>query len=700
VVLYLDTETRSPLSLKTAGLHKYSEQVEIVLVQWAIDDRPVHVEYVLHNGLSADFWVALTNADLVVAHMAEFDRTMLNSVYWGYAWTNLPWYCTVSQARRHGLPGTLDKLCAIFNVPQDEAKLKEGRAAMLLFCKPLKAPKDHDTTTGTLPGIEDASGHRWATKETHPREWATYLDYARLDIVAMRRLHRVMPKWNDDYEAPIWRLDQKINSRGFAVDVAFAQAAVSELAKVKADLAEATLAATHGAVQSATQVDALIRHILAEYDVDLPDLQAATIERRLADTNLPDEVRELLALRQQSSKTSTGKYKALLNTVSSDGRLRGTKAYCGAARTRRWAGKVFQPDNLPRRSPDIEQDEIDACIEATKLGVLDLVSTQPVTKMLSNAVRGVLVAPPGRKLLVGDFANIEGRGVAWLAGEEWKLAAFEDYDRGDGPDLYKTAYAAAFNVDPADVDKFQRQIGKVLELMMGYGGGVGAFITGSITYKIDLGQMADLAWPNIPAWARVEAQKAWAWARDEGRTYGLTQHVYQTCDALKRLWRAAHPRIAQFWTDLETATRLTVMTGRPTTAGRLGFSKAGTWLKMHLPSGGYLSYPGARYEHGKLSYLGVNPYSRQWSRIFTYGGKVAENATQAFARDLLCEAMLDADRDDFDLVGHVHDEIIAEEDAGGRELDDLLVHLTRPRVWAPGLPLAAAGFECTRYRKD
>jgi DNA polymerase len=212
--------------------------------------------------------------------------------------------------------------------------------------------------------------------------------------------------------------------------------------------------------------------------------------------------------------------------------------------------------------------------------------------------------------------------------------------------------------------------------------------------------MAARAWPAIPPAVRLEAERAGVWAVKQGRTYGLPADVYKACDGLKRLWRAAHPHIERFWTDLEDACRLTVMTGRPTTAGRINFQKSGTWLRMVLPSGRCLCYPGARYENSKLSYMGVNPYTRQWSRIYTYGGKIAENATQALARDLLCETMLDIDVEaPVDLVGHVHDEAIAEAELD-YQLDEYLSYFTRERGWSKGLPLAAAGFATDRYRKD
>ncbi len=252
---------------------------------------------------------------------------------------------------------------------------------------------------------------------------------------------------------------------------------------------------TDGEVQAATQRDALIKHIVESYGVELPDMQRSTLERRMADPDLPSAVKELLAIRLQASTTSTSKYKSLMKGVSSDGRLRGTLQFCGASRTGRWAGRLFQPQNLPR--PSLEQDQIDEGIEALKAGCADLLFDN-IMELTSLELRGCIMAPEGKKLVVSDLSNIEGRKLARLACEQWKLDAFREYDEGTGPDLYKLAYARAFNISPDDVDKYQRQIGKVMELGLGFGGGVAAFLTFALVYGLDLDELANAALPNIP----------------------------------------------------------------------------------------------------------------------------------------------------------------------------------------------------------
>ena len=430
-------------------------------------------------------------------------------------------------------------------------------------------------------------------------------------------------------------------------------------------------------------------------------MSAATIERRLKDPDLPDAVRDLLALRQQSSKTSTGKYRTMLRCVSGDGRLRGATSYSGAWRTLRWAGNRFQPHNLPR--PKIGslrgkalKNEIARGIEAIKAGVFDLTCTYPLPQVASSAVRGCIVPARGKKLTVGDYSNVEGRGLAWLAGEEWKLDAFGAYDGGTGPDLYKLAYAEAFGIDPDDVDDTQRQVGKVMELMLGYGGGVNAFVTGAATYGVNLDDLQRTAWPNVPQRIKDETARMWVWAVEQRRTCGLPEMTFRVCDALKRMWREKHPAIVQFWRDLEDAWRL-VCQGRPVEVGEhLAFDRVGAWLRVRGPSGSYLSYPGARVKgDGSLTFLGQNPYTRAWGDVGTYGGKLAENATQWLCRNLLAEGLVECEDRGYEPVLHVHDEIAGENCTEGQLSDAMMV-----APWIAGLPLAVATFTTDRYHKD
>ena len=327
-----------------------------------------------------------------------------------------------------------------------------------------------------------------------------------------------------------------------------------------------------------------------------------------------------------------------------------------------------------------------------------------VMQLCSSAIRGCIQAPKGKKLVITDLSNIEGRGLSWLAGEEWKNQAFRDFDAGKGHDLYKVAYSKSFNVPPETVDKEQRQVGKVQELALGYEGGVGAFLTFASAYGLDLDAMAELAFNNIDRSVMNEAIRAWEWHKKERRsTFGLKKNTWLVCDSFKRSWRYAHPNISAWWTELKLAAIKAINSpGVAFPCRKVVMLKKGSWLLIKLPSGRFLCYPSARAEtDGRISYMGNNQYTRKWERLYTYGGKLAENITQAFSRDVLAHNMPTIESKGYETTLTVHDEIITETpdtpEFNHKHLSSLLA--TNPE-WASDLPLAAAGFESYRYRKE
>lgn len=682
-ILWLDLETFSEKPIKY-GTHSYAEAVEIMLFAWAINNNPVNVwDITGKSSMPAELKQALTDPDTVIfAHNSHFDRTMLNHA--GIKTNVCRWRDTMVQALAHGLPGALAALCEVLGVPTDKAKDKEGKALIQLFCKP--RPKN--------------SALRRATGKTHPEEWKRFIAYAGLDIEAMREVHKRLPAWNyRDEELAHWHRDQEINDRGVCMDVRLAAAAIEAVEQEQKRLARLTQKLTDNEVQAATQRDALLQHISSAFGVDLPDMQKSTLERRISDPDIPLPLRELLAIRLQASTTSTSKYKALMNGVSADGRLRGTLQFCGASRTGRWAGRLFQPQNLPR--PTLNQETIDNGIEALKAGCADLIYDD-IMQLTSSALRGCIMAPEGKKLVVSDLSNIEGRMLAWLAGEAWKIKAFSEFDNGIGADLYKLAYARAFNILPDDVDKHMRQIGKVMELGLGYGGGVAAFLTFALTYGLDLDELADAALPNIPPKVKHDALSWYQKSVETKKTYGLSEKVFITCDSLKRMWRNAHPETVSFWYELEDTVRRAIASpGTTFPCRRLKVRRDKAWLRIVLPSGRAVCYPSPRADNGQISYMGVNPYSRKWQRLKTYGGKLVENVTQAAARDVLAGNMPVIENHGYAIVLTVHDEVLTEApdstDFSHEQLSALLA--TNP-PWAPDLPLSAGGFEAYHYRKD
>lgn len=684
--LYADTETFSELSLKSCGLHKYAEPVEIMIMSYAFDDEPVTVlDLTAGQKIPRRVIDALEDPEITtVWHKSDFDRTVLRHGLDIELDTKYV-HCTMVQALAHALPGGLDKLCEIFKIPLDLAKHKDGKRLIDLFCKP--RPKNQKV--------------RRATRETHPEDWNKFLAYAGNDIEAMRFVHKKVPTWNFvDFEKELWRLDQKINDRGFLVDVELAEKAIEAVDLAQKKLAKRTDDITFGDVQKATQRDRMLKHILQYYGVELPDMQKSTLERRLQDPDLPWAVKELIAIRLEASVTSTSKYRTLIRGVSSDGRLRGTLQFDGASRTRRWSGRLFQPQNLPR--PTHKQKEIDSGIEAIKMGCADLI-TDNVMSLTSSCIRGCIIAPEGKKLCVSDLSNIEGRSAAWLAGEDWKIKAFSEYDDGTGHDLYVLAYSRSFGVKPESVDKEQRQLGKVQELALGYGGGVGAFVTFVMTYNMDLDKLAAGAIKSIPEDVMAEAKGSWDWHTKQRRsTLGLERNIWVVCDSLKRMWRRAHPQITSYWTDLENAARKAILNrGKYVQCRKVRLICEKNWLRIILPSGASLCYPSPRLEGMEISYMGMNQYTRKWSRIKTYGGKLFENICQSVARDVMAYNMPRIEDMGYEIVLTVHDEILTEaEDHPSWSHEHLSELLATNPSWAEGLPLAAGGFESKRYKKD
>jgi DNA polymerase len=684
--LYWDLETWSETPIKD-GAHRYAEKAEVLLFAWAVDDGPVSVwDCTEGTFVPEGLQTALFEADEYWGHNSGgFDRVVIKHAIpeFYYVMDEHKHRDTMVQGLCHGLPGSLAALCSIFRLDSDVAKDKRGKQLIRMFCMP--QPKN--------------SKIRRRTKETNPAEWLEFIEYAKSDIRSLRVLHQKMPKWNypnNEFELKLWQLDQRINNEGVYVDLDLATAAIEAVDREQSSLADRTHEATDGVVSSATQRDALLAHILAEYGVSLPDMRADTLERRLTDASLPDGVRELIGLRLMASTSSVSKYNRVIRSTSSDGFLRGLIQFAGAGRTGRDAGRLFQPQNLMR--PTLAGEVIEEGIEAIKAGCADLI-TDNVMELCANAMRGVIIAPPGKKLVIADLSNIEGRVLAWLAGEEWKLQKFRELDKNGGPDLYEIGYGSTFGIDPSEVLKWQRQIGKVIELFLGFEGGVGAFMTGAATYRIDL----DALNAEVPGDIWHEAENFYNWMFDQKRsTFGLKPETFIMCDSIKRLWRRANPKIASWWPELKDKTIAAIENpDEEIVCRKVRIVRRGNWLRIILPSGRSLSYPAPRVEGDTISYMGLNQYSRKWERLKTYGGKIAENITQAVARDVFKASYLDIVAEGYDIRLPVHDENITYAPDGKLYGPKALARLmSQVPPWASGLPLAAAGFEAYRYRKD
>lgn len=720
--LYLDFETFSEADLKKVGSYAYAEHptTEVLICTYAFDDEPVQVwDCTDGSDMPGDLHRALRRLvkpnsciKMVWHNGSMFDRLVMKHC-WGFDIPVSNTIDTMIWAFRHALPGSLDALCEVLGVSADNAKDKRGKALIKRFSKP--TPKNYKI--------------RRYTAETHPDEWALFIKYAVSDITAMREVFHKLPRWgNSEFEDRVLELDQLINDRGFKVDVALAEAAIEAVEKHKAQLQEEAQRKYGGSLTGKDFLP-ILRELAPAHRIH--NAQKSTLNDLLADDDLPDDARTIIEMRLGAASTASTKYNPLLLGRSSDDRRRGCLQYGGAKRTLRWAGKGFQPQNLARGY--YHDEELDKGISALLKGRAH--RRFDVAKLTASTVRSCIIPEAGHKFVVADYSNVEGRGLAWLAGEDDLIEVFVN-----GVDVYKKLASTVFNVAYEDVTKDQRQIAKAMVLGLGYAGGVGAFVTFAKNLGLDLNDMTRTLDGTFPDHIWAATARGYEWARiqeakrpprpgekDDRPSYILDKKVWRTCDALKRMYREANPAIVQFWSDIEAAAMAAIRNpGKEFTAGprgvkfsrnvetdNNGYKVAGWWLRMTLPSGRVMSYPGVGLsvsketdEDGKVStnvrikYQGENQLTRQWGFQYTYSGKLVENCTQALCRDLLANALLNVEANGYPIVLHVHDEIICETpdtpEYNVAELERLMCELPE---WAEGFPLVAEGAEMKRYAK-
>lgn len=752
--LYLDLETFSEADLKKVGSYAYAEHpsTEILLALYAIDDGDVHCwDCTADDKMPDELRRALRQvqrhkAKIVGQNFLMFDRLVIKNV-WGIELDPRDIIDTIVCAFRHSLPGSLAGLCEVLQIDEDLAKDKSGKALINRFSKP--TPKNYKI--------------RRYDRNTHPEEWKAFIKYGISDITSMREVYHSLPQWgNTRFENTVLAVDQRINDRGFYVDTALANAAIDAVKRHKIEL-QAEANAKWGAGLTGAAFLPTLRDLAPGHEI--LNAQKSTLNDLLADDDLPDDARTIIEMRLGASSTASTKYNPLLLGLSADGRRRGCIQYGGASRTLRFAGKGFQPQNLARGDysddpknkkkkvrPEGMSDEawwrelnqltfgIELILKGRAHWVYD------VAKLTASTVRSCIIPTPGNKLLVADYSNVEGRGLAWAAGEETALNTFRA-----GLDIYCVTAGKMFGMDPDYILESRsdlRQIGKACELGLGYGGGVAAFLTFAKNLGLDLYAMAETMKGTFPdhiwaaakrgyEYARIQEKnkKGFAGQKAERPSYDLPKNVWLTCDSIKRMWRESHPATCQFWGDLESAAMNAIKD--PGTAYWAGaavrengdraikitrtFTKEkgervpGWWLKVELPSGRVLSYPGIgisvekqidedddRTEYReRIRYMGQNQTTRQWSKQYTYGGKLSENVTQALCRDLLAYALVNVELNQgWPIVLHVHDEIVCDVPKTDEySIQGLISKMCELPSWAGGFPLAATGDELMRYAK-
>lgn len=691
--LHIDFETRSTVDLRAVGAHKYAQDqsTEVLCAAWAIDDGPV---FRWHPGISdLNLLHDLERAELIVAHNAAFERAISAYVMTPrYGWPEIPlekWRCTMVMAYAMGLPGSLDAASAALGM--EVGKDVAGHRLMLAMCKPRAVHKN------------EAPGVYWREDEESKRR---LYEYCKNDVIVERELERrLLPL--SSAEQQLWFLDQRINDRGVLIDLELCKKARKIVGDAVAVLDDDMCGVTGGAVRACSNAIQLIT-FLRKQGLTVDSVAKDKVDELLARDDLPSFCRSALKLRQQGSLTSVAKFNAFMSSTGTDSRARGLLQY-HAASTGRWGGRRVQPQNFKR--PDAEHC-VPGILAAIEIGDYRLIEAfyGPVLPAVSDCLRGAIRAASGHILCAADLAGIEGRVLAWLAGEQWKLKAYRELDAGRGEDLYKIAYANAFNIDVKDVTKAQRQIGKPIELALGYEGGPGAFQVMAKTYDVDISASYAELFTRFPGLA----EKATDAFQSRGKRSGIAPRAWVAAEIVKMRWRAANPAIAAFWAAMKEAAimavdqSLTVTCGPSLQAPLIRFRVSGSFLFMQLPSGRLICLPYPKVEdvltpwgakQPGLTFMVVDSMTNKWVRQAAYGGMLANYATQGTARDVMVHGMLAVEDANYPIVLTVHDEIVAECEAAHGSLDEFIGLMSAVPPWAHGLPISADGFMEERYRK-
>lgn len=643
--LSIDIETYSDVDLTRCGVHRYvdSPDFRILLIGYAFDDGPVCVVDCTKNCLNDEhlqaFQAALWAPDVLkTAYNAAFEMTCLGR-WFGRPMDEKQWRCTAVLAATLGLPRKLGD--AVKALGLAEEKMDTGKRLIDYFSKPCKPTETNGGRARNLP-------------EHDPAKWRTFIDYNQQDVIVERELRKRLSAYPlPPKEQAAWEMDQRINARGVGIDMDFVRAAIA-MSNEHSDLLTSEARQLTG-LDNPNSVAQLKRYFGAD-SLTKKDVAA------MRETATGEKARAL-AIRQELGKTSVTKYEAIERSVCSDGRVHGLFQFYGANRTGRWAGRLVQVQNLPQN----HLEDLEAAREIAKSGDREglemLYGNVPST--LSELIRTAFVARAGCTFAVADFSAIEARVVAWLADEKWRQKVFES-----GGDIYCASASQMFKVpvEKHGQNAHLRQKGKIAELALGYGGGVGA-----------LKQMGALE-------------------------MGLTEGELQP---LVTAWREASPRIVALWDRVGAAVMNAVKLGGTYKLPHgLGVERTTKrLLHIHLPSGRSLRYFEPQMTTNKFGGESVSYQSYEagrWSRVESYGPKFVENVVQAIARDCLRDAMLAVEPRYPVIVMHVHDEMVVEvpERAADAALRDICEIMARPLPWAPGLVLRGDGYVTKFYRKD
>ncbi|MGL5149811.1 MAG: DNA polymerase [Clostridium sp.] len=491
-----------------------------------------------------------------------------------------------------------------------------------------------------------------ATKE----QWQDFKKYCIRDVEVEREIRTALINYPIiEKEQKLYELDQEINDRGILIDRNLVKNAIECDLRSKETLTKRAYEIT--GLENPNSVSQL-KEWLKDRGINADSLDKNTVKSLIKTTN--GEVLEILKLRLLMAKTSVKKYEAIERAVCKDGRVHGLLQFYGANRTGRWAGRLVQVQNLPQnKMKDLElarnllkdkrYEEIEMLYESTP-------------QVLSELIRTTFIPKEGHEFIVADFSAIEARVLAWIAKEEWRIKVFESHGK-----IYEASASAMFHTPIEEITKGSplREKGKIAELALGYGGSIGALV----------------------AMGALEM--------------GLAE---EELHPLVNKWRSTNPKITKFWWDIGNGAIKAVKERRILTVSGIKFDYKGEILFITLPSGRSLSYINPRIIKNRfggdgLVYEGMGT-GRKWTTIDTYGPKLVENIVQGISRDILGEAMLRLRDGGFNIVMHVHDEVVLEIERDSRTLEDVVEIMTTPPEWALKQQLRVEAYKCDYYKKE
>jgi len=651
-ILHRDYETRSRVRLNLVGAHRYAADpsTEVLCAGFAVDDQPVQL-WTPGDAVPAAFLEAAVNPSwIAVAHNDQFETAIEQHVLARLGWPLIPatrHRCSMAAALACGLPARLSAAADALEL--SNRKDRAGERLMHQTSKPRRSHKDENPDQVYWFDDQDRLNRLYS--------------YCKQDVDVERELFERLPLLPTAEQA-LWELSCRINSRGFCVDRAFAEAARKIAQAAAPEIDQELCAITGGAVTSINQVAKLLVWLQGQ-GCTLQKLDKKAIEKLLA-TELPAQVQRVLELRLGGAQAAAKKLSALLARAGDDDRVRGAFRYHGAS-TGRWSGEGFQPQNLKR--PVV--DDLGAAIAAVATGDYEHVRKlhpRPLS-VIGDCSRNMIAAAASNMLIGADFGSIESRVLAWVAGEQWKLDAYRRYDATRDPkdESYCILACRMLHVPEGTItpDQRERAYGKTGDLACGYQGGANAI---------------EKFAPGVFS----EAER----------------------ERIKNEWRAAHPAIVKFWHAVDRSAWTAVRErGRVVRCGPVAFKCDSAFLQLKLPSGRKLSYPQPRIigdereQHVIFSDNGLGQFKDCRYGQGAYGGLWTENVVSGIARDLLAEAMLRIEAAGYPIVLHVHDEIVCEVPIGFGSTDQFTHLMTRKPYWALDLPIAAKAWSGSRYCK-